>query len=330
MSSPTILAIIGIVATIAIGAYGIFVAIKSQKYPGRITFVRESCIGLFDSLVRNLPELSIQYQDDPVSENLVLLKGYLLNTGTKDISPDMVEGDLSLSIPQGFRWITAQVVSSSPELVAEATIVDEQKIQISTGLFRTKEHVRFEALAEAPDLDGDGDPADELESSISIAHRITDTRKVDRQEFLTRSQIKRNRRLLRVVGFQAAFLVLAHLAAFGFVYFVKGMPADIHYIVSSSEGDTTEVRAMPRMDGSLELYGVDVDFHETTAVKEFFKDPDWEPVVRDRSTFSLLGMFAITLFILLVVGAIILREKRRDERLRTFLQTPEPEPASSP
>ena len=26
-----------------------------RRYPGRITFVKESCIGLFESIVRNLP-----------------------------------------------------------------------------------------------------------------------------------------------------------------------------------------------------------------------------------------------------------------------------------
>ena len=86
MNTPNLLAIIGISATVVLGVYGIYLGFRTQRYPGRITFVKETCIGLFDSLVRNLPELSIQYDNEPVGENLVLLKGFILNTGTKDIN----------------------------------------------------------------------------------------------------------------------------------------------------------------------------------------------------------------------------------------------------
>lgn len=101
MDSSTILGIAGLAATIVLGGYSIYLVFRTQKYPGRITFVRESCIGLFDAVVRNLSELSIQYRDAPVGENLVLLKGCLLNTGTKDISPDMVEEPITATLPDG-------------------------------------------------------------------------------------------------------------------------------------------------------------------------------------------------------------------------------------
>ena len=70
MDTTSVLTIAGITATVILGSYSIYLVFRTQRYPGRIAFVKETCIGLFDVLVRNLPELSILYEDKPVSENL--------------------------------------------------------------------------------------------------------------------------------------------------------------------------------------------------------------------------------------------------------------------
>ena len=65
-----------------LGGWGIYLWFVSRRYPGQISFVLENCIALFDTIVKNFPEISIHYQNSQVSEGLVLLKGYLLNTGS--------------------------------------------------------------------------------------------------------------------------------------------------------------------------------------------------------------------------------------------------------
>ena len=74
--------------------------------------MEEYCLGLFEATVRNIPELKITYNDRPVGDDLVLLKGYLVNTGWKDITPEMVGQHLALDLPTGYRWLKA--VASSP------------------------------------------------------------------------------------------------------------------------------------------------------------------------------------------------------------------------
>ena len=69
MNPTTILAIIGTLATIVLGGWGIYLAVK-RRYPGRITFIIEDSIGLFDSIVRNLPELAVLYKGESVRQNL--------------------------------------------------------------------------------------------------------------------------------------------------------------------------------------------------------------------------------------------------------------------
>jgi|RhiMetdeSRZDD1v2_1073273.scaffolds.fasta_scaffold1550400_2 hypothetical protein len=61
------------------GVYGVYLVFKSRN-PGRITFIKESCIGLFESITRNLSNLEILYRQNQISEafNLALLQGTLL------------------------------------------------------------------------------------------------------------------------------------------------------------------------------------------------------------------------------------------------------------
>ena len=61
MHTSDILAVLGIVATIIFGVWGIIIVIR-RRYPGQLTYVKESYIGLFDSIVKNVPELAVLYQ----------------------------------------------------------------------------------------------------------------------------------------------------------------------------------------------------------------------------------------------------------------------------
>jgi hypothetical protein len=54
---------ITIIGTLA-GLLGLYLFLK-RGYQGRLTYVEGSCIGLFDSIIRNLPEIDIRYAGSP-------------------------------------------------------------------------------------------------------------------------------------------------------------------------------------------------------------------------------------------------------------------------
>ncbi|HEY3302688.1 MAG TPA: hypothetical protein VGL70_04025 [Candidatus Binatia bacterium] len=60
MDSSTLLGIVGVAATIILGGWTLYLAL-ARRYFGRISFVKEECIGLFDEIAKNLPGLSIRY-----------------------------------------------------------------------------------------------------------------------------------------------------------------------------------------------------------------------------------------------------------------------------
>src|SRR5437773_5069061 len=115
METGNVLGVLGILATVLFGIWAVVLAIK-HRYPGRITLVRESCIGLFDAIVKNLPELRVLYNDAPVGKGLVLLKCAFVNSGSKDITAEMTEQRLALNLPTDHRWLAARIVGNSSEL----------------------------------------------------------------------------------------------------------------------------------------------------------------------------------------------------------------------
>jgi hypothetical protein len=133
--------------TITFGIWAVYLAVRYRSQ-GRIVFIQESCLGLFESIIKNLPDLKILYKEKPISENLALLKGFLLNMGHRDISPGMVEEKFSIILPSGFRWLEAKIISA-PSKVATIEVLDDALV-FDFGLLKHYQYISFEALGEVP------------------------------------------------------------------------------------------------------------------------------------------------------------------------------------
>lgn len=73
MDSTLVFSVLGIVATVVFGLLGIKVAIK-WKYPGKITFLKEDVIDLYNSVVKNISDLKITYKESQIVENMFLIR----------------------------------------------------------------------------------------------------------------------------------------------------------------------------------------------------------------------------------------------------------------
>ncbi len=184
MEIQTFLAVIGIFATLVLGVWAIVIAVRYSRNV-RITYAQDQVIALTDDISQNFADLKIYFRDQPVSDNLVLLKGYLINTGRKDISHEMIEENISLRLPDGFEWVECKVVETSPSLKAKAIMGGKGLISIETGLWKAREYLKFEALAKVPVLKADPDnvprdnPTRRLAKSLGFSHRIADSRRIE-------------------------------------------------------------------------------------------------------------------------------------------------------
>jgi len=103
-SLESLLTILGIAATLAMGMWGLVLAVRYSRRV-QLTYIKESCLSLFADVAQSIDALEVRFRDSPVSANLVLLKGYVFNSGKRDISPLMVEWPLRLTLPDGYCWM---------------------------------------------------------------------------------------------------------------------------------------------------------------------------------------------------------------------------------
>ena len=104
--------IFGILSTIAIAL--IFDLIGRKRYPGKLTLVKQSSIGLFNNIAKNFEEISIKYKGEPIKENIIYIEASFLNDGDIDIDGSRDEKSVTLNLKEGLKWIKAEITNRSP------------------------------------------------------------------------------------------------------------------------------------------------------------------------------------------------------------------------
>ena len=271
MNLSLLVTILGIIATVILGTWSIILFFRT-KYPGKITFYIEDIIGLFDSIVKNLPELSILFKDNNVSQNLFLLKGCFVNNGYKDITESMVEERVSLIFPKNYQILTAKVVSTDSMVKASITMDSNHKLIFNIGLFRIKEYFRFEALIEIQSEDKPLDYINKttlinnIENSIVFTHRIADTKKIEKDRIEKVSESKRK----NIFQFSIIFTMSVILLIILLFLINDSSFFIIHYGITDGN-KTFDITFYPKSNNSIELKGINDDYKKIVSIEQFKK-----------------------------------------------------------
>lgn len=243
--------------------FGVYIAIKS-RYPGRINFIKEQTIELFDEIVKNLDEVSILYKGNQIGHNLVLIKGAIVNMGKIDISEPMVNKPISVSLPNDYKWLTAKIISTSDDVRSSIYIKESNSIEIDPGFFRCGEFIRFQALAEVPDDEDNKTLSEKLESNINFTHRIQNTRKIDVKtiENTERLRKRKNRVLLIMTMPIIAIIFLSTI-------FITGFPKQMAYNYKEKNGKVILVTAHLKHHDEVKIEGVNEDYKKIISFNDF-------------------------------------------------------------
>jgi len=315
MNTGTILGILGLVATIIFGWLSIHL-VRARRYPGQITFIIEDVLPLFDSIVRNFSELAVLYKDKPVAEGLILLKGVFVNSGSKDISKDMVSEQITLSLPENHKWHSVKLLSASQSVHGKFEIMD-RLLRLDLDLFRCREFIRFEALAEMPISQYHkqsvwNDIRKRFEESLKIQHRIADTqeikvRKLPDEEFATKRFKKIRIPIVAVVALLIGLLVWS----------LTHPTTELIYTVASPSGTNTDVRMTPMRDGSLTLKGVqDKNFKKSVSTEAFFKAPNFAVHCASKKDTIYIAFFCLSILVYVVMLIDYYQDVHQARRLR--------------
>lgn len=290
MNIELLLTAAGAMLTLVFGTWAVLLALS--RVPGKIAFLEERCIGLFDDIVRKLPELSIAYKGKPIGQNLnlVMLTGFLLNSGKGDIARRLVSVPLTACLPEGYRWLTARIDSASHGVTPEWKILNDIKLQFSFEMLRRTESLHFEALAEVPMPSKSADQAEvsagrRLRQALRWEHRIENTRKVREKKFppakLDWSEI-------------IPVIVLVATGAYLVYSMTLAAPAEVHYSIDDGTGKQVYVRVKSNMDNTITLEGVDSNYERTIPLHEF--EPDLAKAKIARRNLLAVTALAATVF----------------------------------
>lgn len=304
-----LLGYLSIFATILFGIWGIYVTIKNRFF-ARITFVLKKSIALFDTIVKNIPELSILYEGAPISQNLMLIEGALVNTGTKDILPTKIEKPISLNLPEDYKWVAAKIISTSNNVEADITLND-LNLTINSGLIKINEYIVIQALLQAPHDDNMGKIENKMQKIIKCCHRIADMPNIKNLRLLNIE----TKHLIWGIALILFAIIFSAYAGYN-VATTTPIMEDI-YIFKKSNNETIKVMVNKIENHKFTLEGIDIPFNQTLTSEEFFKKCK---KIGEMPTGLLFLKIMSMLFAIMSIGCLILlfgflREYRMNKKL---------------
>ena len=319
MTLSEILAIFGIIVSASFGLWGISLALRKRKYPGEISFIKDRSIRLFDEIVGSIGALSLNYKGAPIANNIELVKGHLFNSGSKDISHEMVATPLSAHLPNGYKWLEANIISCSDKLKATVQIESEKKLKFDLGLFRCGEYITFEALSEVPEKLGDTNTDDneirEISEVITWDHRIMDTKRI-KNKYIPAVLLPNNKLMKASKILQHLTMLLVIVLT---ILFFTSYPILTHHIQYKINigNSTIFAKIFPKDEGILKVKGVNNDYESTVTTENFIKLKPI-PFVKKRSLTMLILASILWGLLIIIFGIFEVNEIRDIYNRRKF------------
>lgn len=312
MNEPNLLiGIAGILFTMLLGVFGIRLTIKLREKVG-LTFLQRDCFSVFNTLTRNLRHVEIKYKNHPISENLVYLKGTLLNSGNVDLDKSNIHKPISFNLPENFSFLETNIINTSSDFRIETTI-KPNSIIFEWDLLITNEYFTFSCLMECSNRsDSISTPSKLFPGCFNIKSRIKNLSKVDCTEAPKKLSLE-----------EKLFLPLGLLMGlFMSLSFLVGQFIDPDYDLKHQINlDLKAVEATVRAIGpaKLALDSKSDDISDEVHL-DTFNDWDSKLVIKPQKVDIVLFIIGIVMFFLVIVGgyAIISRNIKDKKILKLF------------
>ncbi len=167
MEIDLLVGIIGIIATIIFGLIGIIIY-RQKKYDGRISRITDKNIELYDSTVKDIEGLKLTYKGEEINQKLSITNIYLINLGNIDITKQLTEKEIQLSLPKDSQILNYKLKEVSLGLKCSIRQLNQQSLVFDLGLFKINEYLKLELLIESKD-------SISINKNLTFTHRIANT-----------------------------------------------------------------------------------------------------------------------------------------------------------
>ncbi len=268
MDHSTIISATGVIFTVAFGIWAVHLAMKHRA--PKLTLLPEIVLPLFNTIIRGFPELQLTIDGEPIGKSIILIRAFLLNTGRKDISRQMIEDNVQLRLPDNHKWIKPKIVSKSSDVQAEIQVIEDPIIAFDFGLIRPGEYIQFEVLVDMPRKPREErakkmSESSELLNKIRLYHRIADTGPIERLELNPRPP-----KSAIVMSAMFMFMII------GWTWMSLGPANDLIFQpiwkIKNKYGENVHVVSDYLEGGKVRLKGVDTDYNEVISWEDFYNE----------------------------------------------------------
>lgn len=340
MDLTIILSVLGLILT----ALSIILLFYNY-YKAKITFIFENSIPLFDSLTNSFNGLSIKYKDNTINQGLILISGYLVNDGKKDINKNMIDEPLSILFSSDYKIHEINISDKSEGFEPKIEVDEDQtKIVIDWTLFRKNEYLKIEILIEIPIEQISNNRSEinlkyQIQNNLKFYHRISDTEKINFLDYQTLIKydpiytIRENKFLNGKLGIATGiftfiiipFLVLEFLLHSNTITTEPELKKEIRYVYDIDSLTNIEASIEIINDSTIKVYSQNNSFEELINVFDFFHLKKWKPKIHIEPLRPKYDLSAILWMILIFEVIMIFVFFRiifffKDHRLRKIIK----------
>ena len=271
----TILAVIGIILTIMFGIYSIWIYQKNKKTIS-LELQNNECYSLFDDNINRL-NIQLLYNEQPLSNVIILLKARLINNGKIDIDNNRIYSPLKILCKEKFKWLEINTTTQSNGTSASIKQNSDNEVEINWNLLKKDEFIEFEALIEVVDNeDMQDDKAIQFYNELAFDFRITDLDSVQKEHqksnyekrFQTRKIYNRMVYIIASFGIPLGIFILSSSFYPDFV-FLKNKE-NINYLVADDNTSYTW-RIEPNSRNRINIIEIKTDNVIESSLNEFNK-----------------------------------------------------------
>jgi hypothetical protein len=324
-----ILGILGVVLTIVLGYYSIWLTKKTKQITS-LTFKKNECFSLFSSAVKNL-KINVEYKDKKIENSLILFRGEITNSGTTDIDKAAIYVPLTISTNEKYSWVEVFLINKRTMTNPSLKRINEREIVIEWDLLKKGEKIEFEALVETKNsgvISNTNNEISDFYNSLEFNYRITNLDEIyvdDGIDKVVNNDKKIKKLLIPFVLFIVAglFFLLAPLLNNSILHSKDFI--DVYYELRTSESNSTFLASIaPQSNGNILIENIDGK-DTIISLSSFNKSYSILGIMMERENFSgklftYLGWFMIFFSITQLIVRIVIYSKttRRDLILKNL------------
>lgn len=295
-----ILGVIGVILTIAFGIYSIWVY-KKSKLKVNLDFKNKECYGLFRDEVNRL-NIEIKYNNNPLTNPLILLKAKLINTGHLDIDKNRIYNPLKIKSTDEFKWLESRITYSPKGSTTNIKINNPNELQLDWDLLKTEESIEIEALVDVSSGSKvDFNRTNEFFNGLKFDFRITDLNHINKEKQVSKKST--------ISIFRHPKLFGSIVALVGFVFTIGQFFPQLNFLPEkynveyklSNENSSNHAIISAKNESKLKITPINSDKFIEMSVNDFnkkYKIEQIEKTSRDETDNFFMKILGIVYFVM--------------------------------